>query len=44
MNEVGKLHCVLYEENGHIVADQIEIALSGIEFGCETMHIAWQVT
>jgi hypothetical protein len=43
MNEVGELHRVLDEENRNIVADQIEIALPGIEFGGETTHIARQV-
>jgi hypothetical protein len=43
MNEVGELHRVLDEENRDIVANQIEIALPGIEFGGETTHIARQV-
>ena len=43
MNEVGELHRVLDEKNRHIVADQIEVPLPGMEFGRETTHIARQI-
>ena len=40
MNQVGKFHRVLNEENRNIVADQIEIALVGIKLHRETAHVA----
>src|SRR5271166_513589 len=43
MNEVGKLDRVLNKENGDIVANQIEIALPGVELGREAAHITRQV-
>jgi hypothetical protein len=40
MNEVGKLHRVLDEEHRDVVADEIPIALVGIELHGETAHVA----
>ena len=40
VNEIRKFHRVLNEEDGNVVADQIPIALIGIELDRETSHIA----
>ncbi len=43
VDEVGELHRVLDEKDRDVVADQVEIAFLGIEFGGETAHVAGQV-
>src|SRR5690349_16490171 len=40
MNQIGKFHRVLNEKNGNVVADQIKIALIGIELDRKTSRIA----
>src|SRR5688572_21439443 len=40
VNQIRKFHSVLNEKNRDVVADQIPIALVGIEFYGETAHIA----
>ena len=43
MHQVWKLHCVLNEENRHVVADQIPVALVGVELHGETAYVACRV-
>ena len=43
MNEVGEVDRIMDEEDWDIIADQIEIAFLGIEFGGEATHITRQV-
>ena len=44
MNEIGKLDRILDEEDGDVVADEIEVALVGIEFDRKSAHVARQVS
>ncbi len=39
MHEVGKLDRILNEEHRHVIADQVEDALVGVELGGETAHV-----
>ena len=43
MDEVGKLDRVLDEEDRHVVADEVPVALVGIEFDREAAHVARRV-
>ena len=43
MDQIGKLDRVLNEEDGNVVADQIEVAFLGIELDGEAAHVARQV-
>ena len=43
MDEIGKLDRVLDEEDGNVVADEIEIAFVGVELDREAAHVARQV-
>ena len=40
MNEIRKLDRILNGEDGDVVADEIEIALVGVEFDRKAAHIA----
>jgi hypothetical protein len=44
MNYVWKLHRVLYEEDRNVVADDVPIALFGVELDGETADIANSVS
>src|ERR1700684_4330010 len=44
MDEIGKLDRILDEEHGNVVADEVEIALIGIELDRKAAHIAGHVT
>ena len=44
MDEVWKLDRILDEEDGNVVADEIEIALVGIEFDRKAAHITGHVS
>ncbi len=39
VDEVGELDGVLDEEHRHVVADQVEVALVGVELGGEAAHV-----
>src|SRR3546814_18984057 len=39
-DEVRKLHRIAHEEDRHVVADEIVIALVGVEFEREPAHVA----
>lgn len=39
MNPVRKLHRILDEEHGKVIADEIEVALIGVELDRETPHV-----
>src|SRR5580704_491747 len=43
MDQVRKFHRILNEENGNIVADQIEISFGCVELNGKPSHIACQV-
>ena len=43
MDKIGKLDCVLNEEDRNVVANEIEIAFVGIEFDRKAAHVAGQV-
>ncbi len=43
MDQVGELHRVLDEEHRDVVADQVEVALVGIELHGEAAHVARRV-
>ncbi len=43
VDQVGKFDRVLDEEHRNIVADQIPIALLGVEFGRKAAHVARQI-
>ncbi|MCY1333938.1 hypothetical protein D9M69_196790 [compost metagenome] len=43
VDEVGELDGVLDEEHRHVVADQVEVALVGIELHREAAHVAHRV-
>ena len=43
VDQVGKLQGVLDEEDRHIVADEIEVALVGVELDGKTSDVARQV-
>jgi hypothetical protein len=43
MNEIGKLDGILDEEDRNVVADEVEVALVGIEFDREAAHVAGHV-
>ena len=43
MDEIRKLDRILYEENRNIVADQIPVALAGVELHGKTAHVARRV-
>ena len=43
VDQVGELHRVLDEEDGDVVADQIEVALVGVELHREAAHVARQI-
>ena len=43
VDEVGKLHRVLDEEDGDVVADQIPVAFVGVELDGEAAHVARRV-
>ena len=43
MDEIGKLDRVLDEKDGNVIADEVEIALVGVEFDRKAAHIAGQV-
>ena len=40
MDQVGKLHRVLDEEDRHVVADQVPVAFVGVELDGEAAHVA----
>jgi hypothetical protein len=40
VDEIGKLDRVLDEEDGNVVADEIEIALVGVELDRKAPHVA----
>ena len=40
MHEIGKLHRVLDEEDGNVVADEIPVAFVGVELDGEAAHVA----
>jgi hypothetical protein len=40
VDDVGELDAVLDEEHRHVVADQVEVALGGVEFGREAADVA----
>ena len=40
MDEIGKLDCVLDEEDRNVVANEVEIALVRVKFDCKAAHIA----
>ena len=44
MDEIGKLDRILDEEDGNVVADEVEIALVGVELDREAAHIAGHVS
>jgi hypothetical protein len=44
MDEIGKLDRILDEEDGNVVADEIEITLVGVEFDRKAANVAWQVS
>ena len=39
VHHVGEFHAVAYEENGHVVSNQIKIAFSGVEFNCKATGV-----
>jgi hypothetical protein len=39
MNDIGKLHGVLDEEDGNVVANDIPVTLFSVELDCETSDI-----
>ena len=43
MDEIGKFHRVLDEEHRHVVADEIPVALVGVELDREAAHVARRV-
>ena len=43
VDEIGKLDGVLDEENRNVVANQIPVALTGVEFHREATHVARRV-
>ena len=43
MDEVGEFHRILDEEDGDIVADEIPIALFGVELDREAAHVAREI-
>ena len=43
MNQVGKLDGVLDEEHGNVVADQVPVAVLGVELDREPAHVARRV-
>ena len=43
MDEIGKLDRILDEEDGNVVADEVEIALVGVEFDRKAAHVAGHV-
>jgi hypothetical protein len=44
MDKIGKLDRILDEEDGDVVANEIEIALVGVEFDRKATNIARQVS
>ena len=43
MHQVGKLHCILDEKHRHVVADQVPVALVGVELHGEAANVARSV-
>ena len=43
VDEVGELHRVLDEEDGDVVADEVPVALVGVELDREAAHVARRV-
>jgi hypothetical protein len=44
MNEVRELNGILDEEDGDVVANDVEVTLVGVEPGCETVDITGRVS